>query len=322
MSASETEAKLGEQTKVETVRQHYARQERNESKTLYFRNFHTWVQTALLSEACKTLKGHPENNRLRVVDLACGQGGDMSKYVYLPVKDLVGIDLSEELIRRAEHRLRTAGHAGYPLYPYPEHRARFPATFYVEDLMEPLPRLTRIKTGDHPLVSMQFALHYFGESEAVLRTILSTISKLLPPGGLFVGTTVDREKLRERIRPGSSRLANDLYCLDFSPKVANSIHSPDPVPLGVGYKFTLPGRVDRVTEFVLDIRTVAPIAQSCGLEIVEWINFRPFYDKYADDYFTLFSKVVGRKTTQTTQALYAIQLYCVFIMRKADETRQ
>lgn len=50
------------------------------------------------------------------------------------------------------------------------------------------------------VVSCQFAIHYFFESEKRLRSYLSNVTDRLEEGGCFIGTTIDSDRLVHLIR--------------------------------------------------------------------------------------------------------------------------
>ena len=45
------------------------------------------------------------------------------------------------------------------------------------------------------IVSCQFAMHYMFENETKLRTFLKNVSCKLEPGGFFIGTTIDADRV-------------------------------------------------------------------------------------------------------------------------------
>tara|TARA_B110000285_G_C14907504_1_gene506287 strand:+ start:151 stop:417 length:267 start_codon:yes stop_codon:yes gene_type:complete len=50
------------------------------------------------------------------------------------------------------------------------------------------------------IVSTQFAIHYFFESEQKLRAYFMNVTDRLEAGSFFVGTTIDSDELVSRIR--------------------------------------------------------------------------------------------------------------------------
>jgi len=288
-----------------TVQQHYdnrkleSKSDREQSQSLYVRNFNNWIKMVILSEACKKCNGR-NDNRLAVIDLACGQGGDLSKYEHLPVWDYIGIDISPVLIERAQER-------------YKDRRFKFGALFYASDLSRPLSFTPGLCPGERHLASMQFALHYFASSQEAMLTLLQTVSTYLAPGGLFVGTTVDKNALAECVRNKNKR-KNPLLQLEHDESFLPSLEK-NPTPWGVGYKFTLVDAVDHLTEYVVDRTLLEKEAARCKLTLKEWTPFNQYYYNHANNYMGLFQKVVAEKSTPA-DAWEVVTLYSVFVFEK------
>ncbi|KHJ82276.1 hypothetical protein OESDEN_18032 [Oesophagostomum dentatum] len=81
----------------ETVAQHYnaVRQDgiavRSESRIYYLRNLNNWMKSELINEAMQMLRDAAVNKmfRPRVLDLACGKGGDLRKWNIANVDSVV-----------------------------------------------------------------------------------------------------------------------------------------------------------------------------------------------------------------------------------------
>ena len=66
------------------------------------------------------------------------------------------------------------------------------------------------------VVSTQFAIHYFFESEAKLRAFLQNVTDRLEVGGQFIGSTIDSERLVHHIRKRPDlTVGNDYYKVVF-----------------------------------------------------------------------------------------------------------
>jgi len=69
------------------------------------------------------------------------------------------------------------------------------------------------------VVSTQFAIHYMFESEQKLRGYLQNVSKRLVDGGVFIGTTIDSDRLVHKIREAGSRknltIGNEYFSIMF-----------------------------------------------------------------------------------------------------------
>lgn len=108
-----------------------------------------------------------------------------------------------------------------------DYKSAFPAIFIVADAGDPNNLLTDILKKDPSLrelrqrivfdvVSTQFALHYFFESEVKLRAFLRNVTDRLEEGGVFIGTTIDSDRLVHKIRQSKNlTIGNDYYQIVF-----------------------------------------------------------------------------------------------------------
>jgi len=122
----------------------------------------------------------------RLLDLACGRGGDIHKWRALGIPHVTGLDISGESIREARSRLRATGDLTLDY------------TFEQVDL-----RQGRWQgQARYDVVTCMFALHYFFESEASAHALLRCAADNLKPGGVFLGIVPDGIQVNERIRLG------------------------------------------------------------------------------------------------------------------------
>lgn len=126
------------------------------------RNTHNFLKAALLSRYLA-----PQAD---VLDLGCGQGGDVLKLRHHFPRSYRGIDVSARAVHVAKFRLRRA-------LKCPIHVER--ADFSRDDWAV-APRVD--------LVNCQFALQYAFHSPARAAHVLDRIARVLRPGGVFVGT--------------------------------------------------------------------------------------------------------------------------------------
>ena len=87
---------------------------RAQSRIFYMRNFNNWIKSVLINEFVKKLN---RPNDLSVLDLGCGRGGDMRKWVKARgLKHVTFADLAEKSLEECRSR-------------YDEMRPRFEARF-------------------------------------------------------------------------------------------------------------------------------------------------------------------------------------------------
>lgn len=159
----------------------------------------------------------------------------MEKWCKAEPSHYVGMDFSGESVTNAIDRLKT-------LNP------TFPSIFIVNDAGDENNLIDHILSDKSlvpdiekrivfDIVSSQFAMHYLFESEKKLRAFLRNVSDRLEPGGYFVGTTVDAERVIYKIRTeGKEKLniGNRYYRIQFAQD-----YFPKEEPLGIKYYFYL-----------------------------------------------------------------------------------
>jgi len=145
----------------------------------------------------------------RLLDVGCGRGGDIAKWIDAKIGYVKGLDLSPGSIKEAEDRLRccspTNNHHKFLIRFYmtdkktgaPKSNVRLVAEFAVngelgaKEFRDTLP---------YDCITSMFTLHYFFESEASLKQLLHNVSVNLKPGGIFFGCVPDGKRVLEALR--------------------------------------------------------------------------------------------------------------------------
>ena len=63
------------------------------SEMIGIRNFHNFVKSMLISEACNETEPHS-----RYLDMCCGNGGDVSKMIHNNITEYFGIDIANHAV--------------------------------------------------------------------------------------------------------------------------------------------------------------------------------------------------------------------------------
>ncbi len=145
----------------------------------------------------------PDLKSKRVIDIACGEGISSRIMLNSGAREIVGVDISEELIEKAQ------------AFQTPNIR------YHVRDAIH-----ESLKDfGKYDVVTAIMYLHY-ASSKDDLKLAIKNIGNVLTPDGLFYGMTVNPNLLREgyqdygiKITPmGSSegsRVKTELHSLDW-----------------------------------------------------------------------------------------------------------
>lgn len=238
-------------------RQNQNLEQRKQSPIYNLRCLNNFVKSTLIQTVTK--------KKDRVMDLACGKGGDLGKFKKAEIGYYCGIDIALESVRRDA------------IQRYNKGDYTFPATFiagdaFVHDLEDVLGENVK---GLFDVVSCQFAIHYSFSTEKRARKAFENISKALRPGGHFVGTTVDSNVLVRNLRQTDGLLfGNDVIEVNFDEKHSKKEFLPP--GFGIEYSFTLEDAVTDCKESLVPLITFAELAKEYDLEIMRWTNFHQY----------------------------------------------
>lgn len=195
---------------------------RADSYLYHMRSFNGWVKATQIAELDPRIiiDGVVQPKEpLRVLDLACGKGGDLTKWILHArgMKHYVGIDVARGSLKDAAERARgmrqrkkldNAIFSCADLGSDVPGRKRTPTskrlqkllTWKLEDeaLYESGPPEFKmeggggiLETDKFDVVSIQFAIHYMMQTGQRARRFFHTVSQLLEVGGLLAFTTID-----------------------------------------------------------------------------------------------------------------------------------
>lgn len=207
---------------------------RADSKLYHMRNFNGWVKATQIAEldpltvdpslTCSTSKKRKRSNHpLRVLDLACGKGGDLGKWVLHKrgIANYVGIDVARGSLldaalraRKMKHQLKQCVFTCADLGSDVPGRTKSNKHGKMQKLSswslkndDPLqnPNFEFVRGGGisetdkFDVVSIQFAIHYMMSSIKRARRFFHTVSQLLEVGGNLIATTIDARVVLEHM---------------------------------------------------------------------------------------------------------------------------
>lgn len=207
--------------------------DRNSSLTLPMKNFHNeWVKrTSLIAKSATYFKSKFPS--ISLYDPACGEAGDLQKWVDSNIDVVVGTDVSKHNIYQdsgANDRLsqvRFFQNKRYVFLPIDFSKdLTSSVTNGMKDIDEKDQRLAQIVWGEKGLtsgedalktykdlgkkqfniISCQFALHYFFESDSTVKNFINNIDKNLKKGGLFIGTVFDGKKVDKLLNDNNGKI--------------------------------------------------------------------------------------------------------------------
>lgn len=153
--------------------------ERSKSYFYNMRRYHNVVKRDLYNKYTLNID--------KLLDLACGKGGDLDKWISNNIKHVIGYDIDEKSIMEAKRRIKER---------YSDKGTK--VEVYVKDLS------TDIIEGnnDCDVITSMFAFHYFFKSLDTFNVIMKSIDNNLKTGGYFIGTMFDGNSIRNILKNG------------------------------------------------------------------------------------------------------------------------
>nr|XP_019563910.2 mRNA cap guanine-N7 methyltransferase [Aedes albopictus] len=261
--------------------------ERSKSRIFYMRNFNNWIKSILINRYLNRIKEKAAlGTPLRVMDMCCGKGGDLLKWIKGNITHLICTDIAEVSVEQCEARYKNITQK-----PDQGGGKLFTAEFFAADAtLQRLREKYRDPSIDLHLVSCQFAFHYCFESLKQAEFMLKNAAECLKEGGYFIGTIPDANEIMKRLRAageGADSFGNDVYQITFL------CDTETPPLFGAKYNFQLDGVVD-CPEFLVHFPTLEKLALKFGLKLVEKKRFDEFYEE---------SVSTGRGLLEKMQAL-------------------
>ncbi|CAI5714077.1 unnamed protein product [Peronospora destructor] len=256
--------------------QRSAQSDRADSLLFHMRALNNWVKSILINE-------YAGREGDRVLDLACGKGGDLMKWTKRNLTVYIGVDIAQKSLEDAVERYTSFSRSGRE--GGDRERTKTEVKFIQGDLgvvdllrdtmhcwsehegwHDAVP-LESSAAGSFNIVSVQFSFHYmFGDAERANR-FFSTVHELLTDGGVLIATTVDPNKLLmkyyQNLRPPEKEKENqamnkpnvsivdekkrEVCCIRFDAATRAQLSGSDAASkgsFGLRYNFTLRDRVE------------------------------------------------------------------------------
>lgn len=200
---------------------------KTDSRIKGLRSFNNWVKSCIIQKFSPDEdhapgameRGISSGNRLLVLDIGCGKGGDLFKWQQAPQQvDLyVGLDPAEVSIDQARERYRSmsnrGGHGGRGGRGGHHRRPQrlFDSRFHVKDCYaESIGDLDIVRqvgfssssvsgSRGFDVVSMMFCMHYAFETEEKARQMLKNVSGALRKGGRFIGCIPNSDVISSKV---------------------------------------------------------------------------------------------------------------------------
>jgi mRNA (guanine-N7-)-methyltransferase len=147
--------------------------------------FHNRIKQAMIKRLCA--RGSS------VLDLCCGRGGDIRKWLAAGVRSVRGLDVSGAAIEEARRRYTSLGDASKSI------KCDFDVVETLSTSVWTAARCNR----PFDAVTCFFAIQYFFSGDGALHSLLGTVAANLRDGGVFFGTCPDAKRVAKLL--GSSK---------------------------------------------------------------------------------------------------------------------
>jgi hypothetical protein len=186
-------------------------------------NYHNWIKNIVMQNIRKEIKSVDAS----LIDLACGKAGDLPKWIENNFTKVFGIDIVKDNI---ENPIDGAWARTYQNYKKPKDSkfvyipmdsSQILDTNYISNIVDDQDQyIAKILFGDikkgailedrlkdyhgyavdkFNIVSCQFALHYFYESETKLDNFVMNINNFIKNEGYFIGTCLDGNVIKNKL---------------------------------------------------------------------------------------------------------------------------
>lgn len=258
------------QREIPSAVERYQGRDLNTGETV--RAYNNFVKNTLITKFLEMFDQKTSGGRPNVLDLACGKGQDIHKWKNdrFKIGLYLGIDGSQREIEEANRRYKSI--RGYK----PDMK------FVVSDIFGSGDWAARLR-NKYDVISCQLAIHYAFGTERTIKGFLHNVSQTMPMEGSFIVTTLDSDKIIQRIREGQI-MGNDVkvsrgryYVIEAGINTLKAIEGR--VEAGVEYIFTQFPDSDNprtTTEFLVDKTYFERLCKEQGMEIVRRRNFTEY----------------------------------------------
>lgn len=226
--------------------------DRQHSPTIHLRHFNNWIKSVLIERFC------PQPNAT-IFDLACGKGGDISKWKLKNPNEWLFADISFESLKRAYERYRMTSSPSRAIFLGGDCFACSVERWIPKEL-------------EWHIASCQFALHYAFKDEALARNAVANLCARLVPGGYVLLTVPNACRIVKLLReaPGA-RVENSLFFIERHFDLEN-------IPMfGAEYVFYLVKSVDECAEYLVHPDVLESIFAENRCQLVETMDFHRYY---------------------------------------------
>lgn len=255
----------------------------------YFENmrrFHNKIKESLYNKYT--------NNIDNLLELASGRGGDLHKWIYNKIKNVVGYDISEKNIQECEKRVKQMSERENKITTKTDFKQLdLCKSDAPEKIVKDFVKSSQEKPFD--TVSCQFAVHYLFQSENCFKNLIKILDSVLKYDGYFICTFMDKKKIDELLDDKAHTYKIDKSTnkvVYYISKKTENEHSP----FGNKLRIVLDGNNILETgsdEYIVDFEKFKNLMQTNDYELVESKLFEMEYSKYKQHSFSEFERDIS-----------------------------
>lgn len=250
------------------------------------KDYHGAVKYLLFDRIIKDIRRtYHDKNELSLLDIACGQGGDLHRWGKNTIDYVLGVEF-DKMNLLDEKRGAIQRYSSFK-YQYPDTKIDFIWGDSRQSIidgeagldMDNKRILKNIMSSRGPLsfdiVSCQFAFHYFLENIETLENVLRNVSSNLKIGGYFFGTTLDGKKVFDQLKDVDTMLGEkpDIKREDKHNEriweITKSYNGEQLEPLGQRIDVYNVSIGKTIPEYLVNYEYLVQIAKNFGLTLIK-----------------------------------------------------
>jgi mRNA (guanine-N7-)-methyltransferase len=223
------------------------------------KRFNNFVKRKMLEDTIK--HSHVKS----ILDLGCGKGQDLKKYIDNGVKNVTGYDISQGYINEAIRRLET--------YKSSSSLKDLNYSYHVADLRTDKLQLDYRSDA----VVMNFMIHYLFESEQSFSNLMENILKNISTHGIIIITYLDGEKIRKNLKD------KETYFVGKHFKIQNGQDNKVQKPFGKSIKVSMDNTVaSNSDEFLVAEKDLSELFSASGFSVLQKGEFDKFLPEWVE----------------------------------------
>ena len=218
-------------------------------------------------------------------DIACGKGGDLKRWLDTGFDVVFGIDKARDNIENPNdgiyarlHNMKIAKEKQY-MFCTMDANEHLTAQ-YINGLDDSDKYVGKrlLEYGQFDIVSCQFAIHYFFKDESSLDVFVDNVNTYLSPGGVFIGTCLDGQKVK-------SKLAKLQQGQSLSGRVEDRVlwnirkEYDDEEEYGNEIKIYMESIGMEASEYIVDIDLLKAKFAKHDIQLIEHVSFEDVHKK-------------------------------------------